>query len=213
LLHISRTAIEVDAMLAVYAKRWAPAFFAVATLSLSAPAFPSAAVAQTVKTEQDESPAVLAAREYLQAMGYKSRMETRFAAIAKSKIALKIMMEREPLLEAKVAKAYAARLTADELREIAKFFRTPTGTMYFNFNTEINANPYATPEIYRNEVAKRFTAQQRAEVYAYVSSSAGRKMSQVLPDLIKAEREAGDQWGQETQQEIDRAIRAGEEVS
>jgi hypothetical protein len=208
---ISRTSTEVDAMLPVSAKRLAPALFAVATLFLSAPAFSGAAVAQTVA--QEDSPALLAAREYLQATGYKSRTEARFAAVAKTKIALKIMVEREPLLETQEAKIYAARLTAEELREMAKFFRTATGTLYFNFNIEMNSNPYATAEIYRNEVAKRFTVQQRAEVYAYVSSSAGRKMSQVLPDLIKAEREAGDQWGQETQQEIDRAIRAGEEVS
>jgi hypothetical protein len=190
----------------------APALFAVATLSLTAPAF-SPAFAQTAKTAQEESPAVLAARDYLQAIGYKSRVETRFAAIAKSKVALKIMIEREPVLEGRVAKIYADHFTADELRSAGSFFRSATGVLFFNFNTEINANPYVTPEIYRSEVAKRFTVQQRSEVFAYVSSSVGRKMQQMLPELVKAEHDAGDAWGQETQQEIDRAIRAGEEVS
>jgi hypothetical protein len=210
---ISRTSTEVDAMLPIYAKRWAPAFFAVAALFLSAPAFVSAAVAQTVKIAQEDTPAVVAAREYLQATGFKSRMERQFTAIAKTKIALKVMMEREPILEAQEAKIYAASFTAEELREAAKFFRTAAGTLYFNFNIEMNSNPYATPEVIRNEVAKRFTAQQRAEVFAYQGSSLGRKMQQVVPEVIKAERSLTEQWGQETQQEIDRAIRAGEEVS
>ena len=77
----------------------------------------------------------------------------------------------------------------------------------------MNTNPYTTPEIYRNEVAKRFTVQQRAEVFAYVSSSVGKKMQRLMPELVKAEHDAADAWGHDTQQDIDRAVRAGEEVS
>ena len=200
-------------MLAVHAKRLAPALFAVATLALSAPVFVSAAVAQTANTAQEESPVVLAARDYLQATGYRPRLEARLAPIAKSKVALKIMIEHVPAMEDQVVKIYAARFSAEELREAGKFFRTATGVLYFNFNTEMNTNPYTTAEIYRNEVAKRFTVQQRAEVFAYVSSSVGQKMQRLLPELLKAENEAAAAWGHDTQKDIDRAIRAGEEVS
>ena len=200
-------------MLAPHAKRLAPALFAVATLALSAPVFVSSAVAQTANTAQEESPAVLAARDYLQATGYRPRLEAKLAAIAKSKVALKIMVEHVPAMEDQVVKIYAARFSAEELREAGKFFRTATGVLYFNFNTEMNTNPYTTAEIYRNEVAKRFTAQQRAEVFAYVSSSVGKKMQRLLPELVKAENDAAAAWGYDTQKDIDRAIRAGEEVS
>jgi hypothetical protein len=191
----------------------APALFAVATLALSAPVFVSAAVAQISNTAQEESPAVIAARDYLQATGYRLRLGAKLAAIAKSKVALKIMVEHVPAMEDQVVKIYAARFSAEELREASKFFRTATGVLYFNFNTEMNTNPYTTAEIYRNEVAKRFTVQQRAEVFAYVSSSVGKKMQRLLPELVKAENDAAAAWGHDTQKDIDRAIRAGEEVS
>jgi hypothetical protein len=34
-----------------------------------------------------------------------------------------------------------------------------------------------------------------------------------MPDLVKATKEAGEQWGRETQQAIDRPVHAGEDVS
>jgi hypothetical protein len=201
-------------MLAMHAKRLAPALVVVATLSLSALTHPSAAIAQTATTAQaDDSAAVLAARDYLQATGFKSRFEANLPTMAKSKIALKIILEREPVLENDVAKIYAARFTAEELREASKFYRTASGNLYFNFNVEINTNPYVTPEIYRSEIAKRFSPQQRAEVFAYVSTGIGQKMIRTISDVVKATKEAAEQWGRETQEAVDRAVRAGEDVS
>ena len=201
-------------MLAINAKRLAPALLVAATLSLSGLTCSSAAIAQTATTAQAEDPAaVLAARDYLEAIGYRSRVEAKLAPLAKTKMALKIMLKREPILEDAVAKTYAARLTAQELRDAGKFFRSATGALYFSFNIEMNSNPYVNAEIYRTEVAKRFNPQQRAEVFAYVSSAVGQKMQRLLPDLVKAEREASDEWGAQTQKAIDQAIRTGEEVS
>ncbi len=201
-------------MLAMHSKRLAAAFIVVATLSLSGVTGSSTAIAQTVTTpEETDSPALLAARDYLQATGFKSRFEAKFPMMATSKIALKILVEREPVLENEVAKIYATRFTAEELRDASRFYRTATGTMYFNFNVEMNTNPYVTPEIYRSEIAKRFSSQQRAEVFAYVSTAVGQKMARILPDLVKVTKEAAEQWGRETQQAVDRAVSAGEDVS
>jgi hypothetical protein len=201
-------------MLAMYAKRLAPALVVVATLSLSGVTHPSAAITQTATTAQaDDSAAVLAARDYLQATGFKSRFEAKLPTMAKSKIALKIILEREPVLENEVAKIYAARYTAEEVREASKFYRTATGTLYFSFNVEMNDNPYTTPEIYRSEIAKRFNPQQRAEVFAYVSTGIGQKMIRTIPDVAKATKEAAEQWGRQTQEAVDRAVHAGEDVS
>ena len=109
-------------MLAMYAKRLAPALLAVATLPLSGVTCSNAAIAQTAATVQaQDSPAVLAAREYLQAVGFKSTIEARIAAVARTKVALKIMLEREPVLEDQEVKIIAAHFTAEELRETSKF--------------------------------------------------------------------------------------------
>jgi hypothetical protein len=200
-------------MTMMHAKRLAPALVAVAALSLSAVAS-SAEIAQPAAMAQAQEPAaILAARDYLLAVGHKSRIEARITAIATTQTSLKIMMEREPLLEEQVAKGYAALFTAEELREAGKFFRTASGAKYFNFNIEMNTNAYTTADVYRNEVAKRFTPQERAEIFAYISSALGKKMQRVLPELVKVEKEAAEQWGVETQKEIDRALRAGERVS
>lgn len=201
-------------MLALYAKRLAPAFVVVATLSLSGVTCSSAATAQTATAAQaEDSDAVLAARDYLQATGFRPKFEAKLPALVPSKIGLKIAVEREPVLENEIAKIYAARFTAEELREASKFYRTATGTLYFDFNIEMNANPYTTPEIYRSEIAKRFSSAQRAEVFAYLRAGVGQKMGRILPDVLKATKEAAEQWGRQTQEAIDRAVRTGDDVS
>jgi hypothetical protein len=48
-------------------------------------------------------------------------------------------------------------------------------------------------EIYRSEIAKRFTPEQRTVVFTYVSSSVGKKWQRMLPDIAKAEKEVGEQ--------------------
>ena len=73
--------------------------------------------------------------------------------------------------------------------------------------------PIRFPETYRSEIAKRFSAAQRAAVFAYLQTDIGQKMIRVLPDLSKATREAGDEWGRQTQKVIDRALRTGDDVS
>ena len=62
-------------MLALYAKRLAPAFVVVATLSLSGVTCSSAAIAQTASAAQaEDSDAVLAARDYLQATRFSLQL-------------------------------------------------------------------------------------------------------------------------------------------
>lgn len=201
-------------MLALYAKRLAPAFVVVATLSLSGVTSSSAATAQTATAAQaEDSDAVLAALDYLQAIRFRSTFEAKLPALVPNKIGLKIALQQVPALENEVAKIHAARFTAEELREASKFYRTAAGTQYFNFNIEMNTNPYTTAEIYRSEVAKRFSPSQRAEVFAYLKTDIGQKMARIVPDLVKATKEAGDQWGRQTQEVIDRALRTGEGVS
>ena len=201
-------------MLALFAKRLAPAFVVVATLSLSGATSSGPATAQTASTAQaEDSDAILAARDYLQATRFRSKFEAKLPALVPSKAGLKIALERVPALENEIAKIYAARFTAEELREASKFYRTAAGTQYFDFNIEMNANPYTTPEIYRSEIAKRFSPSQRAEVFAYLSASVGQKMVRVLPDVMKAIKEAADQWGRQTQEAIYRAVRTGADVS
>lgn len=198
----------------MHAKRFAPALLAVAILSLSAVASLSAEIAQPAATAQAQEPAAIqAARDYLLAIGHRSRIEARISVIAKTETSLKIMLKREPLLEEQLAKSYAELFTTEELRQASTFFRTASGAKYFNFNIEMNNNPYATGDVYRNEVAKRFTVQERAEVFAYVSSALGQKMQRLLPELLKVERGAAEQWDVETQKEIARALHAGERVS
>ena len=77
----------------------------------------------------------------------------------------------------------------------------------------MSANPFTTPDIYRSEIGKRFTPEQRALVFNYVSSPVGQKWQRMLPDITKAEKEVGAQWDRETQEAIERAVSAGEEVS
>ena len=197
-------------MLATYSKRLAAALIVVATLSLTAGS--SVTVAQTAENEPQSAPLV-AARDYLQATGFRARFEAKFPDMVQSKIALKILVEREPILENEVAKIYAGNFTVEELRDASKFYSTSTGTMYFNFNVEMNTNPLVTPEIYRSEVAKRFSSQQRAEIFAFSSTAVGQKMARLVPSLAKIIKNAAEQWGRETQQVIDRAVRAGEGVS
>jgi uncharacterized protein DUF2059 len=160
-----------------------------------------------------DSAATLAVRDFLQAIGFKYSFEAKLPVVARNKIALKVMLEHEPKLEEQVANVYAARFTADELRAAGTFYRTATGTLYATFNREIAANPYATPEIVRAEIDKRLTSQQRGEVFTYLSGGAGKKMIGILPDLLKAEKEVTEQWSRSTQEDVDRAVRAGEEVS
>jgi hypothetical protein len=201
-------------MLALFAKRLAPAFVVVATLALSGATSSSPATAQTAtEAPVEDSDAVLAAREFLQATGFRPKFEAKLPALLPNKAGLKIALEREPVLENEIAKIYAAHFTAEELREAGKFYRTAAGALYFDFNIEMNANPYTTPEIYRSEVAKRFSPSQRAEVFAYLRASVGQKMGRVLPDIMKATKEAAEQWGRQTQEAIDRAARTGADVS
>lgn len=201
-------------MLALYAKKLAPAFVVLATLSLSGLTCPGAAIAQTATAAQaEDSDAVLVALDYLQATRFRSKFEAKLPALLPNKTGLKIALQRVPALENEIAKIHAARFTAEELREASKFYRTAAGALYFDFNIEMNANPYTTPEIYRSEIAKRFSSSQRAEVFAYLQTGIGQKMVRLVPDMVKATREAGDEWGRQTQKVIDRALRTGDDVS
>jgi hypothetical protein len=201
-------------MLALYAKRFAPAFVVVATLSLSGLTSPSAAIAQTATAAQaEDSDAVLAARDYMVATRFTPKFAAKLPALIPNKTGLKIALQRVPVLENEIAKIHAARLTADELREASKFYRTAAGAKYFDFNIEMNANPYTTAEIYRSEVAKRFSPSQRAEIFAYLNAGVGQKMTRMLPDVLKAIRDAVEQWGRETDKAIGRAARTGADVS
>ena len=200
-------------MLALYAKKLAPAFVVVATLYLSG-LTTSAAIAQTATAAQaEDSAAVLAALDYLQATRFRPKFEAKLPALVPNKTGLKIALQQVPALENEIAKIHAARFTAEELREASKFYRTAAGTLYFDFNIEMNANPYTTPEIYRSEIAKRFNSAQRAEVFAYLKTGIGQKMIRMVPDMVKATKEAGDQWGRQTQEVINRALRTGGDVS
>jgi hypothetical protein len=208
------TSTKVDPMLALFAKRLAPAFVVVATLSLSGVTSSSPATAQTATAAQAEhSDAVLAALDYMQATRFRSRSEAKFAALIPNKMRLKIALQRLPVLENELAKIYAARFTAEELREASKFYRTVAGALYFDFNIEMNANPYTTAETYRSEAAKRFSSSQRAEVFAYLQTDIGQKMIRMVPDVVKASKEAGEQWDRQTQEAIGRAVRTGGDVS
>jgi hypothetical protein len=195
------------------AKRLAPALLAVATLTLFNMTCLRPALAQTATAAQpDDVDTVLAAREYLKAIDYRSITEAKIATVARTKTALKIMLEREPLLENQEAKIIAARFTAEELRESSKFQRTVTGSLFRNFNRDMSS-PFVTTEIYHSEIAKRFTAQQRAEVFNYLNSAVGQKWRKLMPELTKAEQEIGEEWGQQTQKAIDEAVRTGQELS
>jgi hypothetical protein len=196
-------------MLAKYAQRSVRALLVVAMLS---PLSLSRAVAAPV-APAETTDAVVAARDFLQAVDYKAKTEAKITALAQTKVALQIMLEREPVLEDRVARLYAEYFTSDELREATKFHHSATGALYRDFNRDMNANPFTTPEIYRNEIAKHFTPAQRAEVSSYVSGGIGRKMFRMAPGLIKAEQKLGEQWGRETQEIINRAVRAGAQVS
>ena len=133
-------------MLALYAKKLAPAFVVLATLSLSGFTCSSAAIAQTATAAQaEDSDAVLAALDYLQATRLRPKFEAKLPALLPNKMGLKIALQRVPALEIEVAKIHAARFTAEELREASKFYRTAAGTLYFDFNIEMNADPYPFP--------------------------------------------------------------------
>ena len=201
-------------MLALYAKRFAPAFVVVATLSLSGLTCSSAAIAQTAAAAQaEDSDAVLAARDYMVATRFTPKFAAKLPALIPTKSGLKIALQRVPVLENEIAKIYVERFTAEELREASKFYRTAAGAQYFDFNIEMNANPYTTAEIYRSEIAKRFSLSQRAEVFAYLKAGVGQKMGRIQSDIVKAIREAAEQWGRETEKAIGRAARTGADVS
>lgn len=201
-------------MLALYAKKLAPAFLVIATLSLSGVTCSSAAIAQTATAAQaEDSDAVLAARDYMQATRFTPKFAAKLPALIPTKTGLKIALQRVPVLENEIAKIHAARFTAEELREASKFYRTAAGALYFDFNIEMNANPYTTAEIYRSEIAKRFSLSQRAEVFAYLQTGIGQKMGRIQPDVAKAIREAAEQWGRETEKAIGRAVHTGADVS
>ncbi len=133
-------------MLALFAKRLAPAVVMVATLFLFGVTWSSAAISQTATAAQaKDSDAALAARDYLQATRFGSKFEAKLPALVPTKRGLKIALQRVPVLENEIAKVYAARFTAEELRAASKFYGTATGAQYFDFNIEMNANPYITP--------------------------------------------------------------------
>jgi len=210
-------------MPAMYAKRLAAALVVVASLSLSAEAYLSSAFAQTAGTATTEDSArVIAAREFLEAIGFKSNLDAKFPAVAGRiadsnpglrytnidvrQVVLKILQQSEPDLEDQVAKLYATNFTTEELDKARDFYRTETGVLYSRFNREMNASPYTTPEIMRSEVGKRFSPEQRAEVFNYLRDGVGQKMLRMLPDLLKAEKELTSRWGHKADEAIGRAV-------
>jgi uncharacterized protein len=169
--------------------------------------------------------AVDAARELLMVNGYRAAAEAKMPIAAEQmkqavdmdpvlrlsgvdvrQMALRVMHEREPALIGAVAKLYAARFTVDELRQATKFYHTPTGRHFAEFCLHYTPDP-RNPGHAAQEVARNFSAEERAAVWSFTNSALGKKLG--TAELDQATRKISGAWGQWIGGQIERALRTG----
>jgi hypothetical protein len=200
--------------------RPSPRSFICALLAVAVLASPSVATAQS-STQQHKS-AIEAAQEFLRASGFVSFMEARFPVIAESfkkaaendpvplystvdvrLLALKLMKQREADLMSNMAELYAARFTAEELKQASMFYGSDMGARFVNFNREL-ASQNGDPANFPGEIAKRFSAAERSQIMTFLTSAVGQKFLRYNPEIQKAARKIGIVWSRNIGLEITR---------
>lgn len=197
------------------------------TATLFAPALSNAspALAETPAVVQDAD-AVTAAQNLMQAMGFKTTLQPLFATLADRmrlavaadpalrgtpldvrQLTLQLCNQGEDDLLADVAKYYATRFTADELRGAQTFYASPVGALFLAFNREQLAGP-ATRESASSAFMQRFTADQRLAIVRFLSGDVGQKMLRLQPELTTKIKEIAGEWGLKIGFDIERAIRS-----
>ena len=185
----------------------------------------SPAIAETPAVVQDTG-AVAAAQNLLQTMGFKTNLQPLFATFADRiklavaadpalrntpldvrQLTLQLCHQSEDDLLADVAKYYATRFTADELRETEAFYASPAGKLFLDFNREQATGP-ATRESASSEFVKRFTADQRLAFVRHLGSAVGQKYVRLQPELKTKIKEIAGEWGLKIGFDIERAIRS-----
>ena len=132
------------------------------TATLFAPALSSTlAIAETKEVVQNiDTQAVAAAQNLLQVMKFKTNVQPLFVAMVDRltlaaaadptlrntrldvrQLALQLCHQREDDLIADIAKYYATRFTAEELREVSTFYASEAGTLFLEFNQGQLKNP------------------------------------------------------------------------
>jgi hypothetical protein len=197
------------------------------TATLFAPALSnsSPAIAETPAVVQDAD-TVAAAQNLLQTMGFKTNLQPLFATFADRmklavaadpglrntpldvrQLALQLCHQSEDELLADVAKYYATRFTADELRAAQVFYASPVGALFLDFNREQAAGP-ATRESASSAFVKRFAADQRTAIVRFLSGEVGQKMLRLQPELSTKIKEIAGEWGLKIGFDLERAIRS-----
>jgi hypothetical protein len=197
------------------------------TATLFAPALStsSPALAETPAVVQ-EADTVAAARNLLQTMGFKTNLQPLFATFADRmklavaadpalrnapldvrQLALQLCHQSEDDLFADVARYYATRFTADELREAEAFYASPVGALFLDFNRQQLTSP-ATRESASSAFVKRFSADQRTAIVRYLNGTVGQKMLRLQPELSTKIKEIAGEWGLKIGFDLERAIRS-----
>lgn len=201
------------------------------TATLLAPALsnPSRAMAETREVAQNiDAETVAAAEQLLQVMRMKTVLQPLIATLAERlklaaaadpalrntridvrKLALQLGHEREDALLTDVAKYYATRFTADELRAASAFYGSEAGTLFLEFNREKPASP-ATRESASAAFVSRFTVNQRAVIVGYLGSAVGQKFARLMPELKAKTGQIAGEWGLKIGYDIERSIRSGQ---
>ena len=195
------------------------------TATLFAPALSnsSPAIAETPAVVQDTD-AVAAAQNLLQTLGFKTTLQPLFATFADRiklavaadpalrstpldvrQLTLQLCHQSEDDLIADVARYYATRFTADELRAAQTFYASPVGALFLDFNRE---QLTSAGESASSAFVRRFSADQRTAIVRFLSSEVGRKMLRLQPELKTKIKEIAGEWGLKIGFDIERAIRS-----
>jgi hypothetical protein len=202
----------------------------VITATLIAPALASSSVAiadiQPVVQNVDTG-AVVAAQNLLQTMKFKTILEPIFEGMAERmklaaatdptlrnspldvrQLALQLCHQRVDDLVTDIAKYYATRFAADELREASAFYDSEAGMLFSEFNREQLTKP-TTRESASAEFVKRFTDEQRGQIVRYLTSAVGQKFLHFQPELKQKLVEIAGEWGLKIGLDVEHAIRSG----
>ena len=185
----------------------------------------SPALAETPAVVQDAD-AVAAAQNLLQTMGFKTNLQPLFVTFADRmklavaadpalrntpldvrQLALQLCHQSEDDLFTDVARYYATRFTADELRETEAFYASPAGKLFLDFNREQAAGP-ATRESASSAFVKRFSADQRTAIVRHLGSAVGQKYVRLQPELTTKIKEIAGEWGLKIGFDLERTIRS-----
>ena len=121
-------------------------------------------------------------------------------------LALQLCHQREDDLIADIAKYYATRFTAEEMREVSTFYASEAGTLFLEFNQEQLKNP-PTRESASSAFTRRFSADQRTAIVNYLRSAVGQKALHLEAELKKKIGEIAGERGLKIGFDIERALR------